>query len=99
MQFDNTRLFRALSNDKRLTILSYLKEGEMCMRDLTSRINIPPTIMFQHLRVLVNCGLVGTRKIGKQAYYYIDPEGGKSALALFRRLIAGTGDQSNAADH
>jgi len=96
MLFDNTRLFRALSNEKRLTILSYLTEREMCIRDLTSRINIPPTIMFQHLRVLVNCGLVATRKEGKQAYYCIDQEGGKSALALFRQLIAGTGGQSGA---
>ena len=83
---DTTRMFRVLSNDRRLSILSHLTSGQMCTSDLISKIKIAPNTLFQHLRVLVNSGLVTSRREGKRTYYAISAEGRRKAMMLLLSL-------------
>ena len=83
---DTTRVFRVLSNATRVSILSLLTNGPMSASEILEKINIAPTILFQHLRVLVNSGLVNTGREGRQAYYFINEEGSENALSQLREL-------------
>lgn len=66
---------RALADEKRLMILTALREGEQCVCRLTQRLDLGQSLLSHHLRVLREAGLVRDRRDGKWVYYSISPEG------------------------
>jgi ArsR family transcriptional regulator, virulence genes transcriptional regulator len=63
-------LCKTLSNPKRLEILDILKDkGEVCVNTLAEILEIPKANTSQHLAVLRQAGVVGTRKDGINVYY------------------------------
>lgn len=87
MHYDEIRVFKALANEKRFSIFSSLADGKKSIRELTLKFDSSPSVLFQHLRVLVNSGLVANWKEGKTTYYFIDQVGCESAQEMFRHLI------------
>lgn len=66
------RIFKALSDETRLRILKLLEEGELCVCDIVSALDIiQPKVSF-HLSVLQESGLIKSSKQGKWIYYRID---------------------------
>lgn len=66
------RIFKALSDETRLRILKLLEEGELCVCDIVSALDmVQPKVSF-HLSVLQEAGLIKSRKQGKWIYYRID---------------------------
>ena len=63
------QLFKALSDETRLRILSLLTEGERCVCELMAVLDLPQSTVSRHLAYLRNCGLVEDRRQGVWMYY------------------------------
>ena len=68
------RLFHALSDQTRLSILERLRRGERCVCELTDALDAAQSRLSFHLRVLKDAGLVTDRREGRWMYYTIDAE-------------------------
>ena len=64
-----TRLFQALSDPTRLSILQRLRFGERCVCDLTDALDAAQSRLSFHLKVLKDAGLVTDRREGRWSYY------------------------------
>jgi ArsR family transcriptional regulator len=62
-------LFQALSDEKRLRILSLLGAGEHCVCELTEALDLPQSLLSFHLKTLRDAGLVTDRREGRWVYY------------------------------
>ncbi len=62
-------LFKALSDETRLKILTLLKDGKVCVCDIAETLNMTqPNISF-HLSLLKEAGLIKDRKNGRWVHY------------------------------
>ena len=65
---------RALADPKRLCVLESLAIGELSVSDLSNRVGCQVPNMSQHLSVLLNVGLVTSRRDGTTILYRLaDP--------------------------
>jgi ArsR family transcriptional regulator len=69
-----TRLFRALSDQTRLSILQRLRLGERCVCDLTDAMDAAQSRLSFHLKVLKDAGLVTDRREGRWMYYSLNAD-------------------------
>lgn len=63
------KVFKALADINRLKIIKLLKEGELCVCELTTALSTSQSTVSHHLSVLKNAGLVKERKEGKWSYF------------------------------
>ena len=68
------RLFHALSDGTRLSILQRLRFGEQCVCNLTDALDAAQSRLSFHLKVLKDAGLVTDRREGRWMYYTMNPE-------------------------
>ena len=68
------RLFHALSDGTRLSILERLRFGERCVCDLTDALEAAQSRLSFHLKVLKDVGLVTDRREGRWMYYTMNTE-------------------------
>jgi ArsR family transcriptional regulator len=93
------KLFKALSDETRLRILSLLTAGELCVCDLMEVFQLPQSTVSRHLAYLRNTGLVDDRRQGVWMYYRLTiPEGDLELLIQGLPLVlskteTGTRDQ------
>jgi ArsR family transcriptional regulator len=74
-------IFKALSDETRIRIIKLLNEGELCVCDIVTALDmIQPKVSF-HLGVLKGAGLIKDRKQGKWIHYSINESD------LFRRFL------------
>ena len=66
-------VFRAFSDVTRLRILRLLQQGEVCVCDLVSALQVPQPKVSRHLSRLRKAGLVKVRKDGLWCYYTLAP--------------------------
>lgn len=76
------RLFKAMGDENRLTILQLLHTGERCACRLQEALNISQPTLSHHMRILLDAGLVCARKDGKWIHYSLSEEGAREAKAL-----------------
>ena len=68
------RLFHALSDETRLSILHRLRFGERCVCDLTDALDAAQSRLSFHLKVLKDAGLVTDRREGRWMYYTLNTD-------------------------
>jgi len=88
------RMFKALSDETRLRILSLLLEGELCVCDLMAVLQLPQSTVSRHLAYLKNASWEDDRRCGIWIYYSIletDSEPHKSILCLLRSVLPNLG--------
>jgi DNA-binding transcriptional ArsR family regulator len=61
--------FRAMGDPGRLTVLAALRDGETCVTELASALQVELPALSQRLRVLRQAGLVRSRRDGRHIYY------------------------------
>jgi ArsR family transcriptional regulator len=88
------RLFHALSDGTRLSILQRLRFGERCVCDMTDALDAAQSRLSFHLKVLKEAGLVTDRREGRWMYYTLNPE----TLAEVVELIDGLASAPSAAE-
>ncbi len=64
-------LFKALSEESRLRILSLLLDGEMCVCEIEAALNMSQSNASRHLAALKACGILDCDKQAQWAYYRI----------------------------
>lgn len=84
----NTKVFKAFCDEKRLRILELLQDGEKCACVLMEKLDIPQSSLSYHMKVLCESGIVVGRQSGKWTHYHICEQGSRDAQALLGRLTA-----------
>jgi ArsR family transcriptional regulator, arsenate/arsenite/antimonite-responsive transcriptional repressor len=80
------RLFHALSDETRLSILERLRRGERCVCELTDALDAAQSRLSFHLRVLKEAGLVTDRREARWMYYTINTEALAEVVDLAQTL-------------
>ena len=93
--FANARVFKALCDENRLMILEMLQSGEKCACVLLEKLNITQPTLSHHMKILVESGIVSSRKQGKWTHYSINAAGSEAAEKLLRKLTTVTIDGTN----
>lgn len=88
----NAGVFKALANPYRLQALELLRSGEKCACDLNDAINLSPSTLSHHMKILVESGIVTARQDGKWVHYAISEEGARNAVNLLAELTTVTPD-------
>ena len=57
----NARIFKALSDPKRLAILELLRSGEKCACVLMDQLDLGQSAVSYHMKILCQSGLVDSR--------------------------------------
>lgn len=81
------KIFKALSNNVRLEILSLLAERPYCVNALVSQLDVSQSAVSQHLRVLENAGLVNKNKVGYWVHYSLIPESFDECISFLEKLL------------
>jgi ArsR family transcriptional regulator len=82
------RLFHALSDETRLSIIRRLRLGERCVCDLTDALDAAQSRLSFHLKVLKDAGLVADRKEGRWTYYTLEQEALSEVAEIVGELAA-----------
>lgn len=82
------RLFHALSDGTRLSIIQRLRLGERCVCDLTDALDAAQSRLSFHLKVLKDADLVTDRRDGRWMYYTLNPDTLNEVAGLIEGLAA-----------
>lgn len=86
-------LFRALGDERRLTILRHLLLGEHNVAQLTAHLGLAQSTVSQHLACLRDCGLVSSRPVARSSLFSVtDPDLVRQVFVATEELLAATGD-------
>lgn len=67
--------FKALSDHKRLHIMYELTQaGELCVCDITDKLNLPQSKLSYHLKILMAANLLVKETRGTWSYYKLNPQ-------------------------
>lgn len=83
---ENAKIFKALSDPKRLAILAQLRSGEKCACMLQEPMELTQSGLSYHMKILCASGFVTAREDGRWTHYRLDPKGQAAALQLLREL-------------
>jgi ArsR family transcriptional regulator len=67
-------VFKAMGDEKRLSLLYLLSQGEWCVHDLAALLDASVSNTSHHLRLLRAMRLVRNRREGKRVVYALDDE-------------------------
>ena len=79
---DNARLFKALSDSKRLKILDIIHNEEKCACVLLEKLDLTQSGLSYHMRILSEAGIVNSRRDGKWTHYSINEKGIQEAKKI-----------------
>jgi len=66
---------RALADENRVRALLALRDGELCVCQITELFGLAPSTVSKHLSILSQAGLVQSRKEGRWIYYKLPDKG------------------------
>jgi len=75
---------KALADENRLAIMGLLRNGELCVCDIWSALDLPQNLVSHHLGVLKRAGLVVARKDGLKVMYSTNAE----CMAKLKSLLS-----------
>lgn len=88
------RIFKALSDEKRLFILELLKDGEKCGCVLIEKTDISQSALSYHMKILCEAGIVKSRQEGKWTHYRLSRQGQEHAVRCLLELTTPLKDAS-----
>ncbi len=89
--------FRALADVHRLRMVSAMAHGDqISVKDLCLQMRVSQPLVSWHLRVLKRCGLVTTRRQGRQVFCSLDRAAFLAYQERVTRLIEGTVPEGDA---
>lgn len=65
------KIFKALSDPVRLSILDFLRDGEKCVCVIVPHVKLIQPVVSRHLKILKECGMIRDRKEGNRRLYSI----------------------------
>ena len=85
---NDTIIFKALCDEKRLSILELIKGGEKCACVLMEELNIAQSALSYHMKILCESGIVTSRQEGKWTHYTISKSGREYAIKRLTELTS-----------
>ena len=82
------RVCKAISDPKRLLIISVLRDGELSVGEIAETLGVSQSNASQHLAVLRERGIVTTRRAGTNVYYALRNTKILMAIDLMREFVA-----------
>ena len=83
----HAEICKVFTNPKRLEIISFLRDGEKTVNELTELAGVPQANVSQHLTVLRQNDVVTTRRNGANIYYKIANPKILQAFDLMREVL------------
>lgn len=80
-------IFKALSEESRLRIITLLLNGEMCVCELEACLNLSQSNVSRHLTALKRCGILDSYKKAQWVYYAISERFIEENFELWNYLI------------
>jgi len=87
---DQTRqalVYKAFCDENRLRIIDQLTLGERCACDLLEKVSIGQSTLSHHMTILIESGIVSSRKSGKWTYYSLRREGCEHAIEQLTKIL------------
>jgi len=84
---DMSVIYKAFCDENRLQVISQLAQGERCACDLLEQIHISQSTLSHHMQILIESGIVTSRKSGKWTYYSLDEVGCTNAETVMNLLL------------
>jgi ArsR family transcriptional regulator len=81
-------VFKALSDEKRLKIIDMLSHGSLCACKILEQFNFSQPALSQHMKVLVDSGLVRGVRVGNWMHYILVKEEYDKIVLFIQRLSA-----------
>jgi len=93
MNYDeNAKIIKALSDGNRLKIIDILSCGEKCACDILEHFQFTQPTLSHHMKVLIDCGLVKSRKEGLWNHYSLNITNCNKLILFFMSIITDTDD-------
>lgn len=80
------KIFKALCDETRVSIIQYLQSGEKCACNISEELDIAQSKLSYHMKILCESGLVESWYVGKWTHYQISQQGSEAATALLKEL-------------
>ena len=65
------KIVKAMAHPTRLYIVDHLAKGDLCVNELTEKIEADMSTVSKHLAILKSVGIVQSKKKGTQVYYHL----------------------------
>ena len=88
----NAKIFKALSDSNRLKIIDILSCGEKCACELLESFNFTQPTLSHHMKVLIDCGLINSRKDGLWNHYSLNNTNINKIMLFMMTIITDTED-------
>ena len=88
----NAKIFKALSDPSRLKILDILSCGEKCACEILEGFDFTQPTLSHHMKVLMECGLVMSRKEGLWSYYCLNNNKTNKLILFLMNIFTDTDD-------
>ncbi|MEQ8764875.1 MAG: metalloregulator ArsR/SmtB family transcription factor [Planctomycetota bacterium] len=79
---DCAQRLKVLSDPTRLSVVRLLMEKPLTVSQLNETLQVEPTLLSHHLKVLRDAGLVESERSGKSVIYRLGPENARRRRAL-----------------
>ena len=86
------KIFKILSDPKRLKILDMLSGGELCACKIQAEFNITQPTLSHDMKMMCDTGIVFARKEGKWMRYSLNREKLEDVCRTFAEVIAPSGE-------
>jgi len=77
-------ILKLISEHSRLQILCILQNGEHCVCDIISHLDLSQSLISHHLKDLKNANVLVSRKEGKKVYYSLTNKGTDITNLIFQ---------------
>ena len=89
---ENSKIMKAVSDPNRLKIIDILSCGERCACDILEHFNFTQPTLSHHMKVLIDCGIVDSRKEGIWNYYSLNRSNCNKLVLFLMNLVTYTDD-------
>lgn len=71
---EKIKIFKALADESRLSILKMISKGEMCNCEMMDMLDLSQPTISHHLKILQDANIVVARKEGKWVHYSLNKD-------------------------
>ena len=89
------KVFKALCDPKRLSILEQLRSGEKCACVLQEPMDLTQSGLSYHMKILCDSGIVVSRQEGKWTHYRLSDAGRDKAVKLLLKSATPDTEQAS----
>lgn len=88
----NAKIIKALSDSNRLKIIDILSCGERCACEILENFEFTQPTLSHHMKVLMECGLVESRKEGQWIRYSLNTSNCNKLILFMMSVVTETDD-------